>query len=88
MCNGLSVMSLPCYKANLWGQALYPLLGLLNTFRKPLQDLWNTSWFLRRHHRAPLTPIVWRNRINFVFLRVNTHLRLPRGHIQKALTSR
>ena len=28
---------------NLWGQALYPLLGLLNTFRKPFQDLRNKN---------------------------------------------
>ena len=73
------------YNANLWGQALYPLLGPLNTFRKPFQDLCNTSWFLTRHHRAHLTQRVWRNSINIVFLYGVTHLRLPRWRIQKAL---
>ena len=76
------------YNANLWGQVLYPLLGLLNTLRKPFQDLCNTGGFLTRHHRARLSQIVGRNSINLVFFHVNNHCRLPRWHIQKALASR
>ena len=64
------------FNTNLWGQALYPLLGLLNTFRKPFQDLRNT-----RHHCARGVAKQYKL-CSFV-----THFRLPRGHIQKALTS-